>query len=327
MDEIRIIPTAEEYAERFHAAVDAVARERRYLAFVEAPPLESMRAFVRRVLADGVQMLAITKNDAVVGWCDIVRRTPESFRHVGTLGMGLLSDYRGRGLGERLAVETIRAAWAAGIERVELEVFASNERAIALYRKLGFITEGVKRRARKLNSQYDDNVFMALLAAPSQPLIRSAQPNDAPAAVHVMRRSIIELCVPDHRNDPATLELWLQNKTVDRFLAWLAHTDNYTVVAESGSEVTGIGMINRSGEVLLCYVLPGMEHRGVGRGILTALETCAREWDVDRLHLLSTGTARRFYEREGYISSGEPQPSSGIALGYPYEKRLPFQGS
>jgi N-acetylglutamate synthase-like GNAT family acetyltransferase len=70
-----------------------------------------------------------------------------------------------------------------------------------------------------------------------------------------------------------------------------------------------------------------MEHRGVGRSILTALETRAREWGIDRLHLLSTATAQRFYEREGYISSGEPQPSSGIALGYPYEKRLPIQGA
>ena len=51
----------------------------------------------------------------------------------------------------------------AGIERVELEVFASNERAIAFYRTSGFVTEGIKRRARKLDGVYDDNVFMALL--------------------------------------------------------------------------------------------------------------------------------------------------------------------
>ena len=42
-------------------------------------------------------------------------------------------------------------------------MFASNERAIALYRALGFVIEGIKRRARKLDGQYEDNVFMALL--------------------------------------------------------------------------------------------------------------------------------------------------------------------
>ena len=163
MDEIRIIPTGEQYAEGFNAMVDVVARERRYIGFVEGPSLESTRAFVRRILAGaGVQMLAVTSQDVVVGWCDIIRNPMEGFRHVGRLGMGLLSDYRGQGLGKRLAVETIQAAREVGIERVELDVFASNERAVALYRTLGFITEGIKRRARKLDGQYDDNVFMAL---------------------------------------------------------------------------------------------------------------------------------------------------------------------
>ena len=162
-EDIRIVPTAEEYVESFNAGVDLVARERRYIGFVEGPPLESTRAFVRRILAGGgVQMLAVKSDGAVVGWCDIIRKSDEGFRHVGLLGMGLLPGYRGKGLGKRLAVETIRAGRESGIERVELEVFASNEPAIALYRKLGFVTEGVKRQARKLDGKYDDNVSMAL---------------------------------------------------------------------------------------------------------------------------------------------------------------------
>ena len=78
--------------------------------------------------------------------------------------MGLLSHVRGQGLGARLAVETIAVARGRRLERIELEVFASNERAIALYRKLGFVVEGIKRRGRKLDGQYDDNIIMALLS-------------------------------------------------------------------------------------------------------------------------------------------------------------------
>jgi len=160
----QIVPTALAYVDSFNAAVDVVARERRYIGFVEGPSVESTREFVRRLLAGaGVQMLAISSADCVVGWCDIMRNPHEGFRHVGRLGMGLLPGYRGQGLGRRLAVQTIGAARQVGIERVELDVFASNEAAIALYRALGFITEGIKRRARKLDGQYDDNVFMALL--------------------------------------------------------------------------------------------------------------------------------------------------------------------
>ncbi|TMI03380.1 MAG: GNAT family N-acetyltransferase [Betaproteobacteria bacterium] len=164
MDEVRIVPTGEEHAEGFNAVVDAVARERRYIGFVAGPPLESTREFIRSILGGaGIQLLAVNPDDMVVGWCDIVRNPHEGFRHVGRLGMGLLPGYRGRGLGRQLVAQAVRAARKAGIERIELEVFASNERAIALYRALGFATEGIKRQARKLDGQYEDNVFMALL--------------------------------------------------------------------------------------------------------------------------------------------------------------------
>ncbi len=86
----------------------------------------------------------------------------EGFRHAGRMGMGVLPDYRGAGLGRRLLTETLEAARAIGIERVELEVFASNEAAIALYGRLGFVVEGIKKRARKLDGKYDDDLIMAL---------------------------------------------------------------------------------------------------------------------------------------------------------------------
>ena len=57
---------------------------------------------------------------------------------------------------------TISKAKARGIERVELEVYASNVPAVSLYEKRGFLHEGVKRRARKLDGVYDDILVMAL---------------------------------------------------------------------------------------------------------------------------------------------------------------------
>ncbi|HEY0150529.1 MAG TPA: GNAT family protein [Longimicrobium sp.] len=164
MEEIRIVPTGEEHVEGFNAAVATVARERRYIALVDGTPLAASREFVRSVHATGgVHLVAIAEGGAVVGWCDVDRHTREGFRHSARLGIGLLPGHRGRGLGRRLMEAAIEAAWGAGLERVELEVFASNARAIALYEKLGFVAEGVKRRARKLDGEYDDELLMALL--------------------------------------------------------------------------------------------------------------------------------------------------------------------
>ena len=165
MDPIHIVETTEAHVEGFHRCVGIVARERRYIGLVDAPPLGASRAFFQSVVATGGAHFVAIEGDDVVGWCDIVRFGLEGFQHTGRLGMGLLTHVRGQGVGRRLAQTTIDAARSRGIERIELEVFASNVRAIRLYERLGFAHEGLRRRARKLDGEYDDNVLMALVSA------------------------------------------------------------------------------------------------------------------------------------------------------------------
>lgn len=128
---------------------------------MEAPSFASTWEFVKGNLARGEIQLVAIEDGEVIGWCDILRRQFEGYRHCGTLGIGVLPEHRGRGVGKRLITEALRQAASKGIERVELEVYASNVRARALYEKLGFITEGRKRRARKLDGVYDDVIVMS----------------------------------------------------------------------------------------------------------------------------------------------------------------------
>src|SRR5258707_11040363 len=69
------------------------------------------------------------------------------------------------------------------------------------------------------------------LLSPMPLEIRTAGPEDALAACQVMRRSIAELCVADHRNDEAILKPWLCNKTPEVFLSWIGQPDNCLLVA------------------------------------------------------------------------------------------------
>ena len=57
---------------------------------------------------------------------------------------------------------TIKAAKAFGLEKVELEVYTSNTPAIKLYEKFGFVCEGIKKKARKLDREYYDVMIMSL---------------------------------------------------------------------------------------------------------------------------------------------------------------------
>jgi ribosomal protein S18 acetylase RimI-like enzyme len=147
-------------AEAFRHCLDAVARERRYLAFLQAPPLSEVRAYMTS--REPIQFVALVR-DEIVGWCDVSRKPYDGFRHSAVLGMGLLPAYRGRGLGRSLLRATLEAARAAGLVRIELEVLASNRAAIALYEKHGFAHEGIKRRARVLDGASEDVLCMALL--------------------------------------------------------------------------------------------------------------------------------------------------------------------
>lgn len=128
-----------------------------------------MTPLVRFVQADDIYadgLRSVMDAGSVVGWCNISRIPRASLRHSGRLGMALLAQYRGLGIGRRLAQESIEAARAAGMNRIELEVFTNNHRAIAFYHALGFTDEGTKRRAWKLADEYLDAHLMALILEP-----------------------------------------------------------------------------------------------------------------------------------------------------------------
>lgn len=82
--------------------------------------------------------------------------------HIGRIGICIDVPYQGLGIGERLMTHLLDMAdnWLM-LVRVELTVFTDNERAIALYRKMGFVEEGVKRYAAKRAGRYTDEYIMA----------------------------------------------------------------------------------------------------------------------------------------------------------------------
>lgn len=160
---VRIVPSTEADLEAVRACIDAVALERRSLAFVAAPPLDETRAHVDAArLAGMVQFLALD-GERTVGWCDVIPYLLGGFRHGGRLGMGLLPGFRGRGIARRLVLACIEEARRRGLDRVELEAYASSAPALARYEGLGFEHEGVKRCACTLDGAYEDIGLMALL--------------------------------------------------------------------------------------------------------------------------------------------------------------------
>ena len=151
----------EKWIPTLREAVGAVAEERRYLNTVEAFSIDETRAFVKMLLAGGGIQFVALDGPRVVGWCDVVQNQYEGTQHSGVLGMGVLHGFRGQGIGTALLRRTLEAAKEKAIERIELEVFSSNERAVQLYERMGFVLEGRKRRARILDGFETDILLMA----------------------------------------------------------------------------------------------------------------------------------------------------------------------
>ena len=152
--------------------------------------------------------------------------------------------------------------------------------------------------------------------------IRSARPEDAAAACDVLRRSITQLCVADHRNDPAILNAWLANKTPEIVTGWARQQGSSLLLATEGNAILAVGSVTDAGEIMLNYVAPEARFRGVSSVLLAALEARAAERGSTRCTLVSTETAHRFYQARGYVDKGAPQKKFGTNSSYPMSKEI-----
>lgn len=112
--------------------------------------------------------MAVALVEGVHAGSGVVRRhTPSRMRHWGHIGLGIAPEYQGLGLGRAVMLRLID--WAVsgpgkGVTRLDLNVFADNAKAIALYHSLGFVVEGERRAAiRYEDGRHVNDLCMALL--------------------------------------------------------------------------------------------------------------------------------------------------------------------
>jgi putative acetyltransferase len=72
--------------------------------------------------------------------------------------------FRGRGLGDEVARMFQRHLLLdLGFHRIELQIYGFNERAIAHAERVGYVREGVKRKAYMRHGEWQDAVLFSLL--------------------------------------------------------------------------------------------------------------------------------------------------------------------
>ena len=85
-------------------------------------------------------------------------------KHRANFGVMVRKKYWNLGIGNLLITRMLQIAKDTGYEQVELGVFENNEKAIRIYKKIGFEEWGRFRRAFKLkNGNYYDEIIMGIM--------------------------------------------------------------------------------------------------------------------------------------------------------------------
>lgn len=134
----------------------------------EVPTVEFERRWLGRAREDAGRIMIMAEADGrIVGLANATQGVRVRQRHLADLGISTRSGWRGRGLGRAMMEHVIGWARAnAEIEWLALSVFADNDPALALYRRLGFVEDAVLPRRAKRDGVYLDLVEMSLWVGP-----------------------------------------------------------------------------------------------------------------------------------------------------------------
>ncbi|PHO03476.1 GNAT family N-acetyltransferase [Rhodobacteraceae bacterium 4F10] len=154
--------------------------------------------------------------------------------------------------------------------------------------------------------------------------IRRAMPGDRSAVTQLFRKSYPQL-LPDDYSAP-TLRAVLPHITTAQpgLLAcgtyYLAQDDQGAVIGAGGwTDVSPARGVSREGEGHIRHVATHPSHlrRGIARDLIEHSLSAARDFGLNRMHCMSTLTARPFYEEMGFEAVGEIELTLAPGVHFP----------
>ena len=288
-----------------------------------ANPAEDLAAFLA---FDGNALLVAEIDGRPAGTLTATGGRFRRNRGVTTLMLGVLPQQQGRGVGTHLFAAAEAWAQSQGCRRLELTVAEPNQRAHALYRRLGFQDEGRLVHALRFGNAFcDEHILAKDLTAPDAPewppllidalppmpltglTVREAVPGDAAAYVaydQAVRRETPFLLrtAGEGLSDVATARRFLAGQRLD--------PQRTTIVAAVGGVLAGTvsvwtGCNRRTAHEVSLGMAVRREHwaSGIGSRLMEAAEAWARGRGAHRLALWVLGPnvrARRFYTACGF---------------------------
>ena len=124
--------------------------------------IEEQRKNIEEVLSKPNKMIFVAEDARkIVGYLTCLGGSYEMTKRTAIIIIGILQSHTGKHIGTKLF--EVMEAWAksVGIHRLELKVDDGNDRGMGLYKKMGFVMEGITKDSTFVNGKYRDAFVMA----------------------------------------------------------------------------------------------------------------------------------------------------------------------
>lgn len=155
-DALKLIATIKAYLPD-SPCVPLLAEE---FVYTEEEETQLIRKFTEQ---ENSLLLVAEKDGKIIGNIDVTGNQRTMMKHTAMIGMGILKEWRGTGLGTIMMQQVVQ--WARHnpvLELLWLEVYAENEAGLQLYYNAGFEEKGRYASFFKNKNIYSDKIMMGL---------------------------------------------------------------------------------------------------------------------------------------------------------------------
>lgn len=267
----------------------------------------------------GVYLLAEYEGQ-IVGHAFLESFRLESLRHIADLNIAVHLGWQRKGIGTKLLKHII--GWAkksSVLEKIQLNVRASNFSAISLYRKMGFREEGRIKNRVKIKDRYIDDVIMGLDLRDQESLeihdttIREMQEKDIDSLIKAF-------CFP-WSSVQATTNKWKQYYGEHQ-----KHIRTVYLLEKQGELIGYASLLRNSNypdfknngipEINDVWILAEHRGKGFGKKIVQHLEKMAHQEHHSQIGIgvglyNDYGCAQKLYIHLGYVPDGQGMTYKG----------------